>query len=183
MEIYNDYMNLIKDAVKRDSSSQLNSKEFFSKADRVNDLLALNSRYSGEQIAPSLSKLAGTLQEDFDIVTTTFPRTYPPGLTCEILKTELLTENLDEIIEKEDKEHLTSFFYKNPEKFNIKNVSPKNQINFERINLCVDNDKDLERAIWISDQMIQNNDNCYNIEEIIALAREWEENFSRLGKD
>ena len=33
------------------------------------------------------------------------------------------------------------------------------------------------------DQMIQNNDNCYNIEEIIALAREWEENFSRLGKD
>ena len=77
----------------------------------------------------------------------------------------------------------TSFFYKNPEKFNIKNVSPKNKINFERINLCVDNDKDLERAIWISDQMIQNNDNCYNIEEIIALAREWEENFSRLGKD
>ena len=74
-------------------------------------------------------------------------------------------------------------FYKNPEKFNIKNVSPKNQINFERINLCVDNDKDLERAIWISDQMIQTNDNCYNIEEIIALAREWEENFSRLGKD
>ena len=58
-----------------------------------------------------------------------------------------------------------------------------NKINFERINLCVDNDKDLERAIWISDQMIQNNDNCYNIEEIIALAREWEENFSRLGKD
>ena len=124
-----------------------------------------------------------SLQEDFDIITTTFPRTYPPGLTCEIIKTELLTKNLDAIIEKEDKEHLTSFFYKNPEKFNIKNVSPKNQINLERINLCVDNDKDLERAIWISDQMIQNNDNCYNIEEIIALAREWEENFSRLGKD
>jgi len=66
MEIYNDYMNLIKDAVQRDSSSQINSKEFFSKADRVNDLLALNSRFSGEQIAPSLSKLAGTIQGDLN---------------------------------------------------------------------------------------------------------------------
>lgn len=123
------------------------------------------------------------LKEDFDIVTTTFPRTYPPGLTCEILKTELLAENLDLIIEKDDKEHLTSFFYKNPKKFYIKNVSPKNQINFNKINLCVDNDKDLERARWISDQMIQNSDNCYNIEEIIALAREWEEYFPTLNKD
>ena len=108
---------------------------------------------------------------------------FSPYLKTDLLKTELLTKNLYAIIEIEDKEHLTSFFYKNPEKFNIKNVSPKNKINFERINLCVDNDKDLERAIWISDQMIQNNDNCYNIEEIIALAREWEENFSRLRKD
>jgi len=66
MEIYNDYMNLIKDAVKIDSSSQTNTREFFSKADRVSDLLALNSRFSGEQIAPSLSKLAGTLQEDLN---------------------------------------------------------------------------------------------------------------------
>ena len=133
------------------------------------------------KLVTDLIKLS--LKEDFDIVTTTFPRTYPPGLTCEILKTELLTKNLNLITEEEDKEHLTSFFYKNPEKFDINNVSPKNQINFDGINLCVDNDKDLERARWISDQMIQNNDNCYNIEEIIALAREWEEYFPTLNKD
>ena len=107
---------------------------------------------------------------NFEIITTTFPRTYPPGLTCEILKTELLAENLDLIIEKDDKEHLTSFFYKNSEKFHIKNASPKNQIHFDGINLCVDNDKDLERARWISDQMIQNNDNCYNNKEIIKSS-------------
>lgn len=128
------------------------------------------------ELITDLIKLS--LKEDFDIVTTTFPRTYPPGLTCEILKTELLTKNLSLITEKEDKEHLTSFFYKNPEKFYINNVFPENQINFDGINLCVDNDKDLERARWISDQMIQNNDNCYNIKEIIALAREWEEYLS-----
>ena len=83
------------------------------------------------KLATDLIKLS--LKEDFDIVTTTFPRTYPPGLTCEILKTELLTENLDLIIEEDDKEHLTSFFYKNPEKFYIKNASPKNQINFNKV--------------------------------------------------
>jgi|TARA_R100000501_G_C2625288_1_gene118685 class 3 adenylate cyclase len=66
MEIYKDYLNLIKDAVKKDSSSQFESKHFFSKADRINDLITLNSRYSDYHIAPSLSKLAGTLHKDLD---------------------------------------------------------------------------------------------------------------------
>lgn len=65
MEIYEDYMNLIKDAVKRDPSSQLDS-QFFTKADRITNLTSLNSRYSGHEIAPSLSKLAVTLQKDLD---------------------------------------------------------------------------------------------------------------------
>ena len=32
---------------------------------------------------------------NFEIITTTFPRTYPPGLTCEILNTKTLMNSID----------------------------------------------------------------------------------------
>ena len=83
--------------------------------------------------------------KDFDVITTTFPRTYPPGLTCEIIKTRTLINNINLIKNKDDKEHVTSYFYKHSDKFSIKNIYPSESFNLSRINLCVDTKKDLER--------------------------------------
>lgn len=111
---------------------------------------------------------------DYEIITTTFPRTYPPGLTCEILKTKILEDSINSIINTEDKEHVTSYFYKNSDKFLIKNIYPNEDINFDGINLCVDTQKDLERAIWIADEMDKNELSYDNIRKIVELAHQWE---------
>ncbi len=120
---------------------------------------------------------------NFEIITTTFPRTYPPGLTCEILKTKILKDSINLIKNTDDKEHVTSYFYKHSDKFLIKNISPNEDLNFDGINLCVDTQKDLERAVWIANEIDKKELSYDNIPNIIELAHEWEENFSRLGKD
>ena len=54
---------------------------------------------------------------------------------------------------------------------------------YDGINLCVDTQKDLERAVWIANEIDKKELSYDNIPNIIKLAHEWEENFSRLGKD
>ena len=113
--------------------------------------------------------------KDFDVITTTFPRTYPPGLTCEIIKTRTLINNINLIKNKDDKEHVTSYFYKHSDKFSIKNIYPSESFNLSRINLCVDTKKDLERAIWIANEVDKKKLSYDNIHSIISLAYKWEE--------
>lgn len=64
MEIYKDYLNLIKDAVNSDSIGDIN--QGLSNARSHEQLIALKSRYSGNQIAPSLSKLVNRLNKEID---------------------------------------------------------------------------------------------------------------------
>lgn len=119
-----------------------------------------------------------SVNSSFDILTTTFPRTYPPGLTCEVLNTEILRNSIQFIKNKEDQEHLTSYFYKNAKNFKIKNIKAPNEINFDGINLCVDTKDDLDRAIWITNEMDKKEQSYDNIADIVDLARKWDSIFS-----
>ena len=110
---------------------------------------------------------------DIDLLTTSFPRTVPPGLTCEIIKIDALQKAYKNIKEEEDFEHLTSFFYKNKNDFNIKNYQPNDLLDFDNINLCVDNLDDLKRARWISNEMDKIKGSYDNITTIISVAKKW----------
>ena len=116
---------------------------------------------------------------NFEIITTTYPRTYPPGLTCEILNTKTLMSSIDLIKNTDDKEHLTSYFYKHPDRYSIKNFYPNEDLKFDEINLCVDTQKDLERAIWIANQIEKKELSYDNIPNIIALAHKWDKIFPK----
>ena len=52
------------------------------------------------------------IKSKFDIITNVFPRTYPKGLSYEIFKTSILKKNI-KYFSRRDKEHVTTFFYKN----------------------------------------------------------------------
>ena len=56
----------------------------------------------------------------YDLITNVFPRSYPSGMSVEIIKTNLLKKML-KFFSKFEKEHVTPFFYKNYNKFKIKN--------------------------------------------------------------
>jgi spore coat polysaccharide biosynthesis protein SpsF len=76
----------------------------------------------------------------FHLLTNVFPRTFPKGLSFEIFKTSILENNINNY-SKNDKEHVTKFFYKNFNKFKIFNLKAKKK--YENINLCVDTLVDL----------------------------------------
>ncbi len=85
-----------------------------------------------------------------DLVTTMFPRTFPPGLTTEIIKKELLIRFEKIIKNKFDREHLTTYFYKNPDDIKIRNIENRNYQSIKNLRLVVDNQDDLTRAKWIA---------------------------------
>ena len=77
----------------------------------------------------------------YDLITNIFPRTFPRGRSVEIIKTNSLKKILP-FINKDEKEHVTKFFYKNKEQFCIKNFKA-NKKNLS--NLAIDTKKDLEK--------------------------------------
>jgi len=106
---------------------------------------------------------------NFDIVTTMFPRTYPPGLTTEIIKKELL-ENFDKkVLNPFDREHLTTYFYKNPVDIKISNMANLNYESMKNIRLVIDNEEDLKRSKWIAKNLAKKR-NIKEINSVIKLA-------------
>lgn len=59
-------------------------------------------------------------KKKFDLITNTFPKTYPQGQSVEILRTSSLKKSLKHM-NKQEKEHVTKFFYNNYKNFRIKN--------------------------------------------------------------
>jgi len=80
-------------------------------------------------------------KSNFDLITNVFPRTFPKGLSFEIIKKSIMEKCLHKF-SHHDKEHVTSFFYKNYNQFKIYNFFASQ--NFSKINLCVDTDYDLK---------------------------------------
>lgn len=76
-----------------------------------------------------------------DLITNVFPRTFESGNSVEIIKRNLLKTNLSRM-SKYDKEHVTTFFYKNYKKFKIVNF--KNKKNLSKVKISVDFKKDLK---------------------------------------
>ena len=110
-----------------------------------------------------------------DLTTNIFPRTVPPGLTCEIISTKSLERMYNMTHEKLDLEHVTRFIYNSPSEFKIQNINfPFNEeeINFR---LVIDDEKDLKRTNWILKKSIENN---YELDtkKIISLTKKWIKN-------
>ena len=78
--------------------------------------------------------------KNYDLITNVFPRSFPKGQSVEIIKTSTLKKNLD-FFSKSDKEHVTTYFYKNFKKFKIKNFQLKNKK--KELDQAIDTKKDL----------------------------------------
>lgn len=79
----------------------------------------------------------------YDLVTNIFPRSFPVGMSIEIIKTEALNKVEKKIYKKNHKEHLTKYFYDNYKHIRIFNIKKKK--NYSNINLAVDTLEDFEK--------------------------------------
>jgi spore coat polysaccharide biosynthesis protein SpsF len=110
------------------------------------------------------------LKTNFDVVTTVFPRTVPPGLTTEVISTAALERGCENAVNTYDREHLTTFFYNNPREFTILNCDPLVGIKYPDVSLVVDTISDYKRAVWIAKRIDTSN---YCLENVILLAKQW----------
>ena len=79
----------------------------------------------------------------YDIITNVISRTFPKGQSIEIKKLKTYKNFFKKIEKKDDKEHVTPFFYRNKKKLKIKSIKLKNDLN--KFNYCIDNERDLNR--------------------------------------
>ena len=106
-------------------------------------------RVSGDSplIDPKIIDRASIIKKKFknaDIITNVFPRSYPKGMSVEIIKVSTLRNNIEKM-KKNDLEHVTKYFYRNYKKFNIinfKNISDKKTMKFS-----IDTKNDLKKII------------------------------------
>jgi len=80
----------------------------------------------------------------YDLVTNVFPRTFPVGMSMELIKTKSFLETEKKIVKKKDREHFTRYFYQNSKNFEIYNMKCAKSINLN-YKLAIDETKDLKR--------------------------------------
>lgn len=58
----------------------------------------------------------------YDLITNVFPRTFPIGMSVELINTRTFIKMDKKIKSKNDREHISQYFYRNGKKFKIYNI-------------------------------------------------------------
>lgn len=78
---------------------------------------------------------------EYDIITNIQPRTCPPGMSVELVRTDAFVRACELMSQPEDQEHVTRFLYQHPEQFRIGNLT--HSVDYSNIHLAVDTPEDL----------------------------------------
>lgn len=82
------------------------------------------------------------LDGDYDLVTNNFPPSFPEGLDCEAFYFKVLEEMEKKSEDSFEREHVTQYVYRNPDKYKIGNVACEKQLSHYR--WTIDNIEDLQ---------------------------------------
>jgi spore coat polysaccharide biosynthesis protein SpsF len=88
------------------------------------------------------SVIARHLDRGAEYTSNVFPRTFPRGLDCEVMTAVALRTAHAEASEPAEREHVTPFFYRHPERFTLANM--RNDLPLGREGWTVDTADDLE---------------------------------------
>jgi len=81
-------------------------------------------------------------KNDYDYVSNVLQRTYPRGLDVEVFSFKTLGQVFQDATALSDKEHVTAFIYRHPEKYRLGNVS--NTEDYSRYRWTVDTSEDFQ---------------------------------------
>ncbi len=106
----------------------------------------------------------------FDVVTNLLKPTYPKGMSVEIFNYKTLKNVYLFAKSKHDKEHVTPFIYKNPNKFIIKNFYLKKSL--RQYNFAIDRPHDLKYLTKIYKKIIiLKKEKKFNFKDLIKIAK------------
>ena len=104
---------------------------------------------------------------NYEVVTNTFERTFPYGMSVEIINKNFYEKIFPQIIDSSDKEHVTKNIYENFKNFNIYNYKSENK-KYKDIKLSLDTKKDFEIIKKIINSFKRDHRE-YKINDIIEL--------------
>jgi len=107
------------------------------------------------------------------LLTNIFPRSFPKGQSVEVIRSEVFLQGCAEMFDDGDREHVTSVFYRNPERFGVKNLHIEGTSRAE-VRMCVDTPTDLVRFEGVVDKMSRDHAD-YSLEELFYLFETAEE--------
>jgi spore coat polysaccharide biosynthesis protein SpsF len=99
---------------------------------------------------PVLRRVVAAASTDWDLITTTFPRTFPKGQNAELMRADAFMRIDADRLDADDREHVTRFFYRHPTSFRILNVFSGDQ-SLANQDLAIDTVDDLQRLESSSD--------------------------------
>lgn len=79
-----------------------------------------------------------------DYTSNVINKTFPKGLDVEIFQFEALEKSHKDAKDAYDREHVTSYMYKNPNIFKLQNIEASLQIGFPELRLTVDTKEDID---------------------------------------
>lgn len=90
--------------------------------------------------------------EGLDLATNVFPRSFPPGLSAEVMATDALVRVVTATSDPRHREHVTTYIYANAQAFRIANIAAPDD-RYAELNLAVDTADDLARATSIAHRL------------------------------
>jgi spore coat polysaccharide biosynthesis protein SpsF (cytidylyltransferase family) len=105
---------------------------------------------------------------DLDIVTNVCPRSFPRGQSVEIVRCATFDSVVAEMVQKEEREHVTTPFYARPDRFRLKNFAADQD--WSEISMAVDTEEDLEVFTAVVAEM--DRPHCeYGVAALVPLYR------------
>ena len=107
----------------------------------------------------------------FDLVTNIKDRSYPMGMSMEIISKKAMRVAYGNIRSDDHREHVTKYFYENYNLFKIYSVTLK-KFNYGNINLALDTADDFNKIKWIIKNL---NSKLYEVdfEDLIKLSNKY----------
>jgi len=81
-------------------------------------------------------------KKGYDLVTNILPRTFPSGQCVEVVNTKTFKNSFGSFITPDELEHVTQYFYSNPDQFKFYNFSSGGD--YKNVLLVVDTEEDLD---------------------------------------
>jgi len=103
---------------------------------------------------------------NFDYVSNTVERTFPRGMDTEVFSVNVLKKAYEEACLERDREHVTAYFYTNPEVFKIGYIS--NDKDYGNYRWTVDTSEDFQLIQLIVNKLYKKNEMFY-MEDVIDL--------------
>ncbi|MFJ7663187.1 cytidylyltransferase domain-containing protein [Lysinibacillus sp. NPDC097162] len=113
------------------------------------------------------------VDNNFEYVSNTVERTYPRGLDTEVFTFAVLEKAYKEAVMKRDREHVTAYFYTNPDVFKIGSV--RNEVNYSKYRWTVDTEEDFQLIKNIIEKLYNENPQftLYDTVKLMKANPDW----------